>query len=585
MAFRAHHRLFLSYLLLVGLLVVVLALGVEATLREPLLQQAQDELQRELALGREIFEGAAGAEPDSLARHLSQLTGHRVTVVAPDGQVLGDSGVEPDQVAGLDNHAGRPEVLEAVSEGRGAVVRYSTSVNAELLYAAALSETGAVIRFAVGIEEIDAAVARVRWQILQVGGLALVLAGLLSLAMSTAITRPLRRMRDVAGAMARGELDTRVRSSRTDELGELADALDGLAGQLQRRVGQLEADREEMQALIDSMTEAVLAFDADGTVRRANPAARRIFGLGSEPTGRPPETVARQRGFLEMVERVQRGESVSPSELTLGERHLLATGEPLPRGGSVLVFVDTTELRRLEGVRRDFVANASHELKTPLTVIRGNAETLLDEDLPPELRRRFTRALHANAERLQSILDDLLDLSRIESGGWKVDPEPVSASGLIESAWEPFRPEASEKGVSFRLDVEDGIRAIQVDPAALRQVLANLFSNALRYTPEGGTITAVVTSAGPDEIVLEVRDTGSGIPSVHLSRIFERFYRVDPGRSRAEGGTGLGLAIVRHLVEGHGGRVEAESELGVGTTIRIVLPRRPRPPEHSSPSP
>ena len=577
MTFRAHHRLFLSYLLLVGALVVALALGVEATLREPLLQQAQNELYRELALGREIFESDIDAATDPLARHLSALTGHRVTVVSPDGRVLGDSGVEPDRVPGLEDHSERPEVRQAVSEGRGAAVRHSTSVNADLLYAATLTETGAVLRFAVGIEEIDAAVVRVRRQILQVGGLALLLAGLLSLVMSTALTRPLRRMRDVAGAMARGDLDARVDSGRSDELGELSDALDTLAGELQRRIGQLEEDREEMRALIDSMTEAVLVFDSGGTLRRANPAARQIFDLQQDPRGQPREAVARQRSFLELVRQVDRGESLPPTELTLGDRHLLVTGEPVPRGGSLLVVLDTTELRRLEGVRRDFVANASHELKTPLTVIRGNAETLLDEELPPELRRRFTEKLHANAERLQAILDDLLDLSRIESGGWQVNAQPVSVKELARSAWQPFEAEASDKGVGFRVQVDGDVETVQVDPAGMRQVLANLFSNALRYTPPGGTITLTARSAGSEKVAVEVRDTGSGIPAAHLPRIFERFYRVDPGRSRAEGGTGLGLAIVRHLVEGHGGRVDAESELEEGTIIRIVLPRRPRP--------
>jgi two-component system, OmpR family, phosphate regulon sensor histidine kinase PhoR len=572
MRLRAHHKLFFSYSALVLAVVLVLSFGVEATLRGPLIEQARVELLRELGLGVDIYDGRPDAHPDSLARHLGGITGHRVTVVAPDGTVLGDSGVEPERLAALENHGRRPEVLAARSQGAGAAVRHSASVDAELVYAAALTDRGEVLRFAMGIGQIDDAVARVRRRILQVGGVALLLAALFSLGFSTAVTRPLRRMQGIAGSMARGDLTRRVRLDRRDELGELGDALDALADELQGRLAQLEDEREEMRALIDSMSEGVLAVDPDGMVRRANPAARRIFGLGDDFKGAPPEEVARQRDFLRLVRRAAGGEPIPPTELVQDGEHILATAEPLPRGGAVLVFLDISELRRLEGVRRDFVANVSHELKTPLTVIRGHSETLLDEELPVELRLKFAEAVRSNADRLQNIVDDLLDLSRIESGGWKPESEPVDLEGAAREAWQGFAPEAETRGITFDVAVNRDAGRVWADPGALRQVLSNLFSNALRYTHDGGRIGVRARIRRPGWVQLEVTDTGTGIPARHLDRIFERFYRVDAARSRAEGGTGLGLAIVRHLVDAHGGKVEAESEVDVGTTIRFTLP-------------
>jgi signal transduction histidine kinase len=397
--------------------------------------------------------------------------------------------------------------------------------------------------------------------------------------------------------MAAGDLAQRARTRGRDELAEMADALNMLAGELQRRLGQLEGERAEMQALIDSMSEGVIAVDAQGKVRRANPAARRMFSLSADPRGIAPEAVARRQGFLDTVFRALAGEAVPATDLTVDGRSLLATAQPLPAGGAVMVFLDVSQLRRLEGVRQDFVANASHELKTPLTAIRGYSETLLDPDLPPELRRRFAETVRANADRLQRIVDDLLDLSRLESGGWRVQPEIVSVADLADDAWSGSREQAERRRVRFAVGVPHDAEFVYADPSALRQILSNLFGNSLRYVPEGGTIeVAARPVAGPvlgsgepraasgdaaaaagGWICVEVRDTGAGIASSHLPRIFERFYRADAARSREDGGTGLGLAIVKHMVEGHGGTVQAESRLGAGTTIRFTLPAPDEP--------
>lgn len=573
-----HHKLFLSFTALVAAVVVALTLGMEAVLRTPLIQQASDDLGRELSLALELYQASPETPPNDLANRMGVLTGHRVTIIDSNGTVVGESAIPADRLATLDNHAGRPEVVAAVRDGVGTSVRYSSSVDGDLIYSARIADDGRVLRFAMSTAEIDAAVSGVERQVLRVGWFALLGSALFALAFSSAVTRPLRRMRAVATAMSSGELSARVRMERKDELGDLATALDTLAAQLQKRLAQLEAEREETGALIDSMAEGIIALDSRGLVRRANPAAMAIFGLTQDPTDLPPEAVARRQDFLHLVDRVLNGEAVPPTELRYRDRFLVATAEPMPRGGAVLVFLDTTELRRLEGVRRDFVANASHELKTPLTVIRGLAETLRDDDLPPDLRRRFTQRLQSNAERLQAILEDLLDLSRIESGGWKVEPEPLELAQVARDVWSPFAEQARGKNVSFAIHTDAGAGRIEADRGALRQVFTNLFSNALRYTPPGGRIDVRINPASPPgsgATVVEVADTGVGISAKHLDRIFERFYRADPARSREEGGTGLGLAIVRHLIDRHGGTVGAESQLGVGTTIRFTLPLVP----------
>jgi two-component system phosphate regulon sensor histidine kinase PhoR len=593
MHLRADQKLFLSYLAVISAVVVALTLGVGSMLRRQLTDMVANDMGRELYLARTIEEQNLRLPPDSLADWLGKLSGRRITVIARDGRVLGDSEREGSELAAMENHGNRPEVREAVQGHMGRSVRVSSSIGTDHLYLAIPSVGGLVLRASVPLSDVNRAVGRVQRGIFGVGVVALALSGLLSFGFSLVVTHPLRQIAAVARAMAAGDLSRRARARHRDELGEMADALDTLAGELQKRLGQLEGERAEMQALIDSMAEGVIAVDPQGRVRRANPAARRMFALTGDPHGISPQEVARRPGFLDLVSRALAGAAVPPRELTTSERQLLATAHPLPGGGAVMVFLDVSQLRRLEDVRRDFVANASHELKTPLTAIRGFSETLLDPNLPPALRQQFAETVKANADRLQRIVDDLLDLSRIESGGWRVQPEIVSVAEIAEDAWYPFRDRAERKAARFTVNVPHDAEFVFADPSALRQILANLFSNGLRYIPDGGSIEVsarVVPAAEKGRtgegdakrgwVRVSVRDTGSGIPSSHLPRIFERFYRVDAARSREEGGTGLGLAIVKHMVEGHGGSIEAESQLGRGTAIHFTLPV-PDDPEHS----
>jgi signal transduction histidine kinase len=272
-----------------------------------------------------------------------------------------------------------------------------------------------------------------------------------------------------------------------------------------------------------------------------------------------------------MVDAVLSGQSVVDQELEIDGSMVLANARPLPAGGAVLVLHDVTDLRRLETMRRDFVANVSHELKTPLTSIAGYAETLVGETPDGPTTRRFLEVILGNARRMHRLVDDLLDLSRIESGGWLPAPESVDVADTAAEVLENFADRARAGGVTLQVEVPPDAAPLVADPQAVRQILTNLIDNALRYTPPGGRVS-IASWRDHHDTMIEVRDTGSGIPAEHLPRLFERFYRVDASRSRAEGGTGLGLAIVKHLVEAHGGICTAESALGQGTVIRIRIP-------------
>lgn len=408
------------------------------------------------------------------------------------------------------------------------------------------------------------------------------------------LTHELRRLHVGVQRLARTE-PAALPELQIRELRGIADAADRLARRMANREAEIEQGSAEVTALLDTITEGILQLDPAGRIVRANPMARELLGLGQGSIGEPVTTQIRHAELRRILETAASGQSVTSEEITLGDhQRLLVSGRPLESAagssGAVVAFVDLTEVRRLEAVRRDFVANVSHELKTPLTSIRGYIETLLgDDDVPEATRRQFLEVVHKNADRLHRIIEDLLDLSRLESGGWRPEMHEVDALAAVEDVWSACSARAEERGITF---VPPAAAAtVYSDAGGLRQVLSNLLDNALRHTPDGGRIEVRVSRTEPKAghrvaggnggrgvhdaagfVTFEVRDTGTGIPSDALDRIFERFYRVDPSRSRTDGGTGLGLSIVKHLVERMGGDVRAESELGKGTTIRFRLP-------------
>lgn len=563
-------RLIAGTLLVLVITVGTLVIGVDRSLRRDLEGEARRSLIREA----ELIQTTLG--PDSLtwqatAKAAARVSGLRVTIIDRTGRVRAESDLEAAELANIENHATRPEVIPALRGDTGSDQRTSATVGRRFMYVAVPGGPGA-IRTALSLGQVDDIVSRAQRPVLVAALLALLIGVPLALVAGRRFARPLADIALAARNIARGEHPTFPFSGIPD-VDRLANDLRGMHEQLSDRFDALRRRQSETAAIVDSMVEGVLSFDERGRVVTANPAARRMLGYGEQDELPELGLLFRAKEPRELLDRVLTGETVADREISLGDRTYLLNARPLPTGGSVVVLHDLTRLRRLETVRRDFVANVSHELKTPLTAISGYAETLLTDQPEPAISRQFLETILANARRMQRLVDDQLDLSRIESGGWEPAPEPVDLPQVAREAWrhalQPGSPEPT-----FTVRIDDAVRTVDVDPDALRQVFRNLFENAVRHTPAGGSIT-VTGQAEKGLLHLAVADTGIGIASEHLPRIFERFYRVDPGRSRAQGGTGLGLAIVKHLVEAHGGRVEAASDLGHGTTIHTWWPIQP----------
>ena len=574
-------RLFLTTSLVSGVAVIGLAVAADRLAR----RHFEDEIARGLAQEARLVAALLPADslrwPD-LARQLGARTGHRVTLIDPKGVVRGDTEFDRAALARLENHLLRPEVQQALTqaEGVGRSARLSASTNEERMYVAVRGGPPglAVVRVSTTLAAVDAQLAAVR-RALALTGLAAVLAavagaGLLAWPLSRAVAQPLLELSDATRAIAEGRTPT-FPDARVPEVAQHIVALRAMHEQIDQRYTGLVREREETTTLIETMADGVVAADADGTIVMLNRAARRLLGYRPDDPFPALAELFHEKAARELVAAVLGGREAEPQEVERGGRTLLVTGRALPDGGALLVIHDATEVRRLEAVRRDFVANVSHELKTPLTSIAGYAETLTTESSAGSQTERFARTILNNARRMQRLVDDLLDLSRIESGRWQPSVARVDVGGIAGETWAAFADRARERRVEFAAAASNG-REIYADPEALREVLTNLFDNALRHTPPGGRITVSVEPAlaggGGGGATVAVSDTGAGIPADHLPRIFERFYRADPGRSRADGGTGLGLAIVKHLVEAHGGHVEARSMLGKGTTIRMFFP-------------
>ncbi len=550
--------------------VVIVNRGLEGDL----LSLRQREVRRELGLIPLLLEGIPDTNSDSVAHFLSRRIGYPVTLLDREGRVLGASSDLPFQQIGLRVPVETTELREALAGDVGFARRRGSGEVEIRLFGAVPGELAGepvLVQVAVPLDELRGTVrARIRLTLLwAVPGL--ILALVLTVFLGANLNRPLQAFGRRARALASGNFHRDLPSTfRVRELGELAGTFNRMTEELEDRYRSLLAERDEMQGLIDCMGEAVLALTEDARVLRANQAAIDLLDFPRPVNFAPVGTLVRQPGLRTLLESAV----ISPfsaREVTLGEKNLMVSARSVEDGGAVVTFVDVTEIRRLEAVRRDFVANASHELKTPLTAMRGFAETLLDDELPEDLRRKWLDSIRSNTLRLQRLVDDLLDLSRLESGGWMAREDPVDLRVLAEDVLAEMGELALGRGVTLQAE---GHAVALGDEQGLDHVLRNLVENAIRYTPEEGHVR-IEMATEEDQVRVSVRDTGAGIPSSALTRIFERFYRVDPARSRAEGGTGLGLAIVRHMIHAMGGEVWAESELGQGTTVHFTLPSAP----------
>jgi two-component system phosphate regulon sensor histidine kinase PhoR len=496
--------------------------------------------------------------------------GRRVTLIDTAGVVLGDSEFDGPELLGLENHRLRPEVNDAARSGVGCDSRLSASAGDEEMYCAVRHPLG-FVRVSIATSRFHEIVRSAQGDVLRAAIIALLGATLLALVFSRTVSKPIVELRDVARAIAGGDLARRPALSAPGEVGDLAVALHRMAEQLGARLQAVEREEALMLAVIESLDEGIVAATARGEVVRLNAAARRLLGIRAEPPFHinelPPERVLRDAVRLAMA-----GDATESAETVIGDRTLVITARPLPDGGAVLAVMDLTARRRLETIRRDFVANVSHELKTPLTVISGFAETLRDGSLPDNDRALFIDKILGNTTRMQRIVDDLLDLSRYESGRWSPRMAPADIRSIVTDVFATVQSEAQQKGITLGVSIDPSSARVRADPTALRQILGNLIENAVRHTADGEITVGTARDPAGRGVWIAVRDTGTGIPQEHLPRIFERFYRVDAGRSRDAGGTGLGLAIVKHLAEAHGGTVQAESTVGRGTTISVLLP-------------
>ena len=520
------------------------------------------------------------------AETLGQAGAQRVTLILPDGTVVGDSEENPTR---MDNHADRPEVKEALAGKSGSSVRASATVKANLMYVALPVHQNenllGVVRLSIPLTVIDETLKGMLWKIVLAGLLIALAATPVSLYISGRISQPLSEMKDTAERFASGELDSRIRVEGPDDVIRLAEALNVMAAQLNDRIHTVTAQRNEQEAILSSMVEGVIAVDSSETVLSLNRTAAKLLNVSSGfASGQPVALVMRNPQLQEFVKKALASSETVEQDIVFhrGDNeqvvHMIGTAlrdfnqTPI---GAVIVLNDVTRLKRLETMRRDFVANVSHELKTPITSIKGFVETLLSGAMDkPEDCKRFLEIVAGQADRLNAIIDDLLSLSQLEQDPETVDIvfEEGELKPVLEMAIQACAPKASGKTVRVELNCPEKFKA-QINPQLLEQAVINLVDNAIKYSLPS-TQVRVDVSADEEEIAVAVIDEGRGIEKEHFSRLFERFYRVDRDRSREMGGTGLGLAIVKHIAQVHGGRVSVDSSVGKGSTFRIYLPAK-----------
>jgi two-component system phosphate regulon sensor histidine kinase PhoR len=519
-------------------------------------------------------------------------SGARVSIIDASGNVLADSAGD---AARMENHADRPEVQQAIAEGRGEAVHRSATLDRELVYQAVrYQEPGGqsiIIRLAVPLSEIDSSARELRRRLFVASALMLLIGAIVSLAFTRRFAARIERLKDLSQRIAEGNFRPVPREGPRDELSELADSLNQTAARLDLQIQMLSGERNRSSAILRSMVEGVAVIDAQERLVFYNRAFSEIFGVdNSVAEGKTLIEVVRNAELVGLIRKVLRGGEGLQSDIAMGiatVQNFSVTAAPVKAleptnggqepanakpSGAVVVLHDVTELRRLERVRQDFVANVSHEFKTPLTAIQGFAETLLGGALDdPSSNRRFLDIIRNHAMRLARLTNDLLKLARIEAGKLEVEFFPVGLMELIEGCAETTLMKASRKQITLEIEVAPGLPAVRGDAGLLRDVLQNLLDNAVQYTPEGGHIH-VTAEARNREAVITVSDTGIGIPAPEKERIFERFYRVDAARSREAGGTGLGLSIAKHIVEAHSGRLWVESVIGEGSKFSFSVP-------------
>lgn len=584
------NRLTLIMMTLIGLSMLGAGFAMANVFKESHIKLQEENMVREINLLQATLEfpPLAGKEAAKYytdkSRQLEELADARVTFIAKDGTVIGDSESDPGK---MDNHAHREEMIQAEKEGTGQTIRYSSTLGQDMIYVARPVKQGAFdgyIRLSMSLNQVDEGV-RQGWMVMG-GGLIILfmVAALVSYRIAAGLTSPLEKITRVARQITRLDYDARVQIHRRDEIGQLAQAINGMADSLQTQLKTIRDNEDMLQSVLNNMTGGIIMLSHDGQIVLVNRAAEQMLGVKAEQvTGKSYRELRQHYELTKLME-----EGLEHRTNFREERSLYFPVESIIRldgvtmaqddgsyRGMLFHLQDVTDIRRLERMRSEFVANVSHELKTPLAAVKGFAETLLGGVSDEKTSKSFLQIIYDESERLNRLIRDILELSKIESKRSVMEYSPVHLASFFESLWKFMEPEAAKKRISLDMQVPEEL-FMEGDEDKLRQIFTNLLSNAINYTQEGGK---VLLTAGDihkeghgDAIRFIVRDSGIGIPKKDLPRIFERFYRVDKARSRSSGGTGLGLSIVKHLVELHHGSIKVESELGMGSSFIIEMP-------------
>lgn len=582
-------RLTLIMIAMIALSVSTAGLFMAKTFKENHIDALEDNMVREMQIISARMEWKAG-ELTSLYNHytdeakeLKRYTGARVTFIRNDGVVLGDSDWDPSQ---MDNHLDRAEVKEALEIGTGRAIRESDTANQNMMYVAIPVEiipdqAPNIIRLAMSLNEVDQSIRNLT-MVLVLGLLALFLvAAIISYRIALSMTRPLEQITKVAKRIKNMDYRARVKVTKQDEIGELGNAINAMADSLQVQMTRIQQNENQLESVLDNMINGIVMIDKNGKIVLMNRRAEEVLGFSArELVGRHFAEAKQQYELSQMIQEGLKNKEHLREEITFyfpEERLLELNLVPIhPDGnefsGVLLVLQDVSAIRRLERMRSEFVANVSHELKTPITAVKGFAETLLGGAVnDEETARSFLQIIYDESDRLNRLIGDILELSKIESRRVPLSFSPVEVDSFISKSVKLMESEASRKSIELSMNIEPGLY-VEADEDRLRQIVMNLLSNGINYTPDGGRVSVKVEGIGDDHIRISISDSGIGIPKKDLPRIFERFYRVDKARSRSSGGTGLGLSIVKHLVELHKGTISVTSSLGVGSTFIIELP-------------
>ncbi len=568
-------KFFISNLILIFLLAGFILFVSFKSLRTFYLHQLEDSLDKIALVLSDRFIPYLERKNETVIDHLAKAYGKRlkirITVISPDGTVLGDSERNPKT---MENHANRPEVKQALKRGKGTSLRFSATLQKCMFYLAIpVYKNGkmlGVFRVSLFAEKINELLGKLKKQLFTSILFLSFFASLLAFFLSQTLSRPLVSLTKTVSSLARGNLKTRVHIKSNDELGQLARHLNEMAKQFEQLFQELSLEREELKAIMHGLQAGLAVLDLEGRILMANRSFEEITQT-KETKGKFYWEILREPAFNTFLQQLRQQPTNCLQEIAIGNNRFLCSATYMRRKKQlVLIFHDITPLKEIERVKRDLVANVSHELKTPLTAIRGYIETLLEEE-EDEKKKYYLEIVDRHTKRLCNIVNDLLTLSALETKK-ELTLEEVNLAEMLKKLKDFFTSRLEEKGLLFRIDIYPGAETIVADGFKLEQLFLNLLDNAIKYT-ERGEIAVEISPLGADQIKIVVADTGIGIPKEHLPYIFERFYVVDKSRSRRSGGTGLGLSIVKHIVQLHRGEIEVESKLGKGTRFIIILPK------------